>query len=211
MLKTVLISVVCGLIFFTVGILIGHFAIEKEESIPRWVNELQKDVDEGFIANFINEVDNRNIEENLRWVAERQSLYIICEETFCYVSKNWLDRTGVLRLICINRDRLWDDIRIKTLPTGSWRRSLTWPPLWETRRLWLWCWADGRMQRRAWTTRSGRITWSTCPSPTPTTPIRSPWVSPPGPDCNWALLSTHGCKCWDALMNFSSLVENASL
>lgn len=66
MLKVVLISAVCGVIFFTVGILIGHFAIEKEESIPRWVNELKKDVDEGFIENFINEVDNRNIEENLR-------------------------------------------------------------------------------------------------------------------------------------------------
>lgn len=66
MLKTFLISAVCGLIFFTVGILIGHFAIKKEESIPRWVNELKKDVDEGFIENFINEVDNRNIEENLR-------------------------------------------------------------------------------------------------------------------------------------------------
>lgn len=66
MLKVLLISVVCGVVFFTVGILIGHFAIDKKESIPRWVNELKKDVDEGFIENFINEVDNRNIEENLR-------------------------------------------------------------------------------------------------------------------------------------------------
>lgn len=66
MLKVLLISAVCGVAFFTIGILIGHFAIEKKDSTPRWVNELKKDVDEGFIENFINEVDNLNIEENLR-------------------------------------------------------------------------------------------------------------------------------------------------
>lgn len=64
MLKVLLISVVCGVVFFTVGILIGHFGISKPE--PHWLNDVRKDVDEAFIVSFINEVDNMKIQENLR-------------------------------------------------------------------------------------------------------------------------------------------------
>lgn len=70
MLKVLLISAVCGVVFFTVGILIGHFAISKKQSVPRWVNDVKKDVDERFIEGFLNEVDNIRIQENLRWVAD---------------------------------------------------------------------------------------------------------------------------------------------
>lgn len=65
MLKVLLISTVCGVVFFTVGILIGHFAIKKQSG-PHWVNEVKKDVDERFIERFLNEVDNIRIQENLR-------------------------------------------------------------------------------------------------------------------------------------------------
>lgn len=66
MLKVALISVVCGVVFFTVGILIGHFAIDKKQSVPRWVDDVKKDVDERFINTFLSEVDNIRIQENLR-------------------------------------------------------------------------------------------------------------------------------------------------
>lgn len=64
MIKVVLISVVCGAVALTAGILIGHFAIPK--SLPRWVNDAKKDVDESFIKSFLSEVDNLRIQENLR-------------------------------------------------------------------------------------------------------------------------------------------------
>lgn len=66
MFKAILILVGAGVVIFTVGIIIGHFATNKAESEPRWLNDLKKDVDERFIENFIIEVDNLNIEENLR-------------------------------------------------------------------------------------------------------------------------------------------------
>lgn len=65
-LKVLLISAACGVVFFTVGILIGHFAISKEQPVPRWVSDVKKDVDERFIERFLSEVDNIRIQENLR-------------------------------------------------------------------------------------------------------------------------------------------------
>lgn len=51
-----------------VGILIGHFGIQtdKQEKVPDWVASLSKDVDESLIEKFIAEVDNMQIQENLR-------------------------------------------------------------------------------------------------------------------------------------------------
>lgn len=67
MIKQVLISVVCGVVVLAVGILIGHFGIAKSgESVPQWVNDAKKDVDESFIEKFLSEVDNFRIQENLR-------------------------------------------------------------------------------------------------------------------------------------------------
>lgn len=65
MITQVLISVVCGAVALTAGILIGHFAITKS-SAPQWVNDAKKDVDESFIKEFLSEVDNLRIQENLR-------------------------------------------------------------------------------------------------------------------------------------------------
>lgn len=66
MLLKVLIGVVCGAVMLTVGILIGHYGIDKGSSAPSWVNDMAKDVDESFIEKFLAEVDNIQIQENLR-------------------------------------------------------------------------------------------------------------------------------------------------
>lgn len=63
----ILLSVLCCAVLFTVGILIGHYAIPKNSPPPpSWVTEVAKDLDESFIDAFISEVDNIQIQENLR-------------------------------------------------------------------------------------------------------------------------------------------------
>uniref|UniRef100_A0A8C4X2G3 Aminopeptidase NAALADL1 n=1 Tax=Erpetoichthys calabaricus TaxID=27687 RepID=A0A8C4X2G3_ERPCA len=54
-----------GLVVFAVGILLGHFAITKNSS-PEWVVDVTQDIDESLIKEFIKEVDNKRIEDNLR-------------------------------------------------------------------------------------------------------------------------------------------------
>uniref|UniRef100_A0A671X0V0 Aminopeptidase NAALADL1 n=1 Tax=Sparus aurata TaxID=8175 RepID=A0A671X0V0_SPAAU len=66
MILKVVISVVCAVSVLTVGILIGHFGIDKGSSAPSWVNDVAKDVDEALIEKFLSEVDNMQIQENLR-------------------------------------------------------------------------------------------------------------------------------------------------
>lgn len=69
MIKTVLLTLVFGAAGLTVGILIGHYGISKSSSpTPSWVTDVTKDVDESFIEKFLSEVDNLQIQENLRWV-----------------------------------------------------------------------------------------------------------------------------------------------
>ena len=68
MIKQALISVVCGAAVLTVGILIGHYGIAKSSSssAPSWVKDVAKDVDESLIETFLSEVDNVQIQENLK-------------------------------------------------------------------------------------------------------------------------------------------------
>lgn len=68
MIKQVLIGIVCGAAVLTAGILIGHYGIDKSSSAPSWVRDVAKDVDESLIEKFLSEVDNIQIQENLRWV-----------------------------------------------------------------------------------------------------------------------------------------------
>lgn len=70
MIKQVLISVVCGAAVLTAGILIGHYGISESSSAPSWAKDVVKDVDESLIEKFLSEVDNIQIQENLRWVDE---------------------------------------------------------------------------------------------------------------------------------------------
>ena len=67
MLKKVLLFGLLGAGVLTVGILLGHFAIEKVgPHAPEWLEDVSRDVDEGLIERFIKEVDNIEIKENLR-------------------------------------------------------------------------------------------------------------------------------------------------
>lgn len=67
MIKKILIGALCGLAVLAVGILIGNYGITKSGP-PSWVNDVAKDLDEGFIEKFLSEVDNKQIEANLKWV-----------------------------------------------------------------------------------------------------------------------------------------------
>lgn len=67
MIKQVLICIVSGAAVLTIGILIGHYGINNSSSsAPSWVKDVAKDVDESLIENFLSEVDNIQIQENLR-------------------------------------------------------------------------------------------------------------------------------------------------
>lgn len=68
MLKKVLLFTLTGAVFFTIGILIGHFGIDQKKStpLPEWVQKVSQDVDENLIENFLAQVDTRYIEENLQ-------------------------------------------------------------------------------------------------------------------------------------------------
>ncbi|KAG8438076.1 hypothetical protein GDO86_008675 [Hymenochirus boettgeri] len=61
----ILLGVLGGAVILAAGLLIGHFGISKT-STPNWVKELSQDVDEGFIQEFMQEVDTKKIEENLK-------------------------------------------------------------------------------------------------------------------------------------------------
>lgn len=65
MLKEALIGTLCGAVVLTIGILIGHFGIQKN-SAPSWVNDVAKDVDEALIQQFLSEVETFQLQENLR-------------------------------------------------------------------------------------------------------------------------------------------------
>lgn len=63
----ILISLLCCAVLFTVGILIGHYAIPKSSTPPpSWVTDVAKDVDESFIEAFLSEVDNLRIQDSLK-------------------------------------------------------------------------------------------------------------------------------------------------
>lgn len=62
-----MISLLCCAVLFTVGILIGHYGIPKSSSpSPSWVLDVAKDVDESFVETFLYEVDNLQIQDNLK-------------------------------------------------------------------------------------------------------------------------------------------------
>ncbi|XP_026875689.2 aminopeptidase NAALADL1 [Electrophorus electricus] len=93
MLKKVLLSGFAGLAVLAVGILIGHFGIEKGSSAPSWMSDLSRDVDEKLIQEFIAEVDNVKIQENLRELTRVPHMATTAgdEATVQYMLKNWQD------------------------------------------------------------------------------------------------------------------------
>lgn len=56
-------GIVGGAVILAIGLLIGHFGISKT---PSWAKDISQDVDEKFIREFMKEVDNKKIEDNLR-------------------------------------------------------------------------------------------------------------------------------------------------
>ncbi|XP_018422310.1 PREDICTED: N-acetylated-alpha-linked acidic dipeptidase-like protein [Nanorana parkeri] len=55
-------------VVMAVGLLVGHFGIPKQS---KWVKELAQDLDEKFISQFMAEMDNKRIEDNLRILSKK--------------------------------------------------------------------------------------------------------------------------------------------
>ncbi|KAM3867863.1 aminopeptidase NAALADL1 [Diretmus argenteus] len=93
MLKKVLIGVLCGAAILTVGILLGHYGIKSGSSAPAWVEDVVRDVDESLIEKFLAEVDNMEIQENLRELTKVPHMATTAgdEKTVQYMLKRWQD------------------------------------------------------------------------------------------------------------------------
>ncbi|XP_077378479.1 aminopeptidase NAALADL1 isoform X2 [Festucalex cinctus] len=99
MIKTVLIGILCSAAVLTVGILIGHYGIDKSsDSAPTWVKDLSKDVDENLLEELLSEVDKNRIEENLRVLTKVPHLATTAgdEQTVQLMLNRWRDpETGL--------------------------------------------------------------------------------------------------------------------
>ncbi|KAM9360401.1 aminopeptidase NAALADL1 [Symphorus nematophorus] len=100
MIKQVLISSVCGAAVLTLGILIGHYGIIKSSSssAPSWARDVVKDVDESLIEKFLSEVDNIQIQENLKELTKVPHMATTAgdEQTVQFMLKRWQDpETGL--------------------------------------------------------------------------------------------------------------------
>ncbi|KAM9743594.1 aminopeptidase NAALADL1 [Menidia menidia] len=94
MIKQALLGILCGAAVLTVGILIGHYGIEKSsDSSPSWVKDVAKDVDEDLIQQFMSEVDNIEIQENLRELTKVPHMATTAgdEVTVQFMLKRWQD------------------------------------------------------------------------------------------------------------------------
>ncbi|XP_053181997.1 aminopeptidase NAALADL1 [Scomber japonicus] len=94
MIIKVLIGVLCGAAVLTVGILIGHYGISKSSgSAPSWVKDVVKDVDETLIERFLSEVNNIEIQENLRELTKVPHMATTAgdEQTVQLMLKRWQD------------------------------------------------------------------------------------------------------------------------
>uniref|UniRef100_A0A4W6ENB9 N-acetylated alpha-linked acidic dipeptidase like 1 n=1 Tax=Lates calcarifer TaxID=8187 RepID=A0A4W6ENB9_LATCA len=94
MIKKVLIGILCSAAVLTLGILIGHFGITKSSgSAPSWVRDVAKDVDESLVEKFLSEVDNIQIQENLRELTKVPHMATTAgdEQTVKFMLKRWQD------------------------------------------------------------------------------------------------------------------------
>ncbi|XP_051981775.1 aminopeptidase NAALADL1 [Xyrauchen texanus] len=98
MLKEVLLGLLAGAAVLTVGILLGHFAIDKGNSAPAWVQDASRDVDENMVERFLAELDNIQIQENLRELTKVPHMATSPgdEATVEFMLKRWQDpKTGL--------------------------------------------------------------------------------------------------------------------
>ncbi|KAF7649282.1 hypothetical protein LDENG_00144100 [Lucifuga dentata] len=93
MIQKVLIGVLCGAVVLTVGILLGHYGIKSGSSAPAWVKDISRNVDENLIENFLSEVDNTQIQENLRELTKVPHMATTAgdEQTVQFMLKRWQD------------------------------------------------------------------------------------------------------------------------
>ncbi|XP_055055130.2 aminopeptidase NAALADL1 [Misgurnus anguillicaudatus] len=98
MLKEVLLGLLIAAVALTVGILLGHFGIKKGSSVPEWVQDASKDVDERIIEEFLEKLDNIQIQENLRELTKVPHMATTPgdEATVNLMLKRWQDpKTGL--------------------------------------------------------------------------------------------------------------------
>ncbi|XP_016413635.1 aminopeptidase NAALADL1 [Sinocyclocheilus rhinocerous] len=98
MLKEVLLGVLTGAVALTIGILLGHFAIDKGSSVPEWVRDASRDVDESIIEKFLAELDTNQLKENLRELTKVPHMATTSgdEATVDFMLKRWQDpNTGL--------------------------------------------------------------------------------------------------------------------
>ncbi|KAM9302182.1 aminopeptidase NAALADL1 [Gastrophryne carolinensis] len=87
-----------GALILAIGLLIGHFGIQKPQKTPSWVNDLTQDVDEDFIHQFMKEVDNKKIEESLRILSQYPHMATTKgdEDLVKYILGRWTDNDSGL-------------------------------------------------------------------------------------------------------------------
>uniref|UniRef100_A0A8D3E686 Aminopeptidase NAALADL1 n=1 Tax=Scophthalmus maximus TaxID=52904 RepID=A0A8D3E686_SCOMX len=100
MITQVLIGILSGAAILTAGILIGHYGISQSSSgaPPSWLKDVAKDVDESLIEKFLSEVDNIQIQENLRELTKVPHMATTAgdEQTVQFMLKRWQDpETGL--------------------------------------------------------------------------------------------------------------------
>ncbi|XP_076010464.1 aminopeptidase NAALADL1 [Genypterus blacodes] len=97
MIKAVLAVVACSVVALTAGILIGNFGIQNS-STKAWVTEVVQDVDERLIETFLSEVDNLQIQENMRELTKVPHMATTAgdEQTVQLMLERWQDpETGL--------------------------------------------------------------------------------------------------------------------
>uniref|UniRef100_A0A8C5A081 N-acetylated-alpha-linked acidic dipeptidase-like protein n=1 Tax=Gadus morhua TaxID=8049 RepID=A0A8C5A081_GADMO len=98
MLKKVLIGSLGGAAVLTVGILLGHYAIDKGSPAPSWLPDVSRDLDESLLQDFMDAVDNKKIEGFLRDLTKVPHMATSAgdEATVEYMMQHWNDQESGL-------------------------------------------------------------------------------------------------------------------
>uniref|UniRef100_A0A8C5BKW2 Uncharacterized protein n=1 Tax=Gadus morhua TaxID=8049 RepID=A0A8C5BKW2_GADMO len=94
----VLIGSLGGAAVLTVGILLGHYAIDKGSPAPSWLPDVSRDLDESLLQDFMDAVDNKKIEGFLRDLTKVPHMATSAgdEATVEYMMQHWNDQESGL-------------------------------------------------------------------------------------------------------------------